>query len=67
MKIDWKRKLSSRKFWAAGAAWLTSLLTAFGATENMIAQAGIIVAGIGSLCVYMLAEGLADKAHGEDK
>jgi hypothetical protein len=41
-------------------------LTAFGATENMIAQAGIIVAGIGSLCVYMLAEGMADKAHGDD-
>jgi hypothetical protein len=67
MKIDWKRKLSSRKFWAAVSAWLTSLLTAFNVTENHIAQAGIIVAGIGSLCVYMLAEGMADKAHGEDE
>jgi hypothetical protein len=67
MKIDWKRKLSSRKFWSAAAAWLTSLLTAFNVTENVIAQAGIIMAGIGSLCVYMLAEGLADKAHGDEK
>jgi hypothetical protein len=60
MKIDWKRKLSSRKFWTAVAAWATSLLTAFGATDNTIARSGIIIAGIGSLAVYMLAEAKAD-------
>jgi hypothetical protein len=60
MKIDWKRKLSSRKFWAAVAAWLTSILTAFNVTENVIAQVSIIIAGIGSLAVYMLAEAKAD-------
>ena len=63
MKINWKRKLSSRKFWAAAGAWITSLLTAFNITENIIAQAGIIIAGIGALAVYMLAEGMADKAN----
>jgi hypothetical protein len=61
--IDWKAKLSSRKFWAAVAGWVTSLLTAFNVTENVIAQAGIIIAGIGSLAVYMLAEGMTDKAR----
>jgi hypothetical protein len=60
MKINWKQKLSSRKFWAAVAAWATSLLTAFGATENAVARSGIIIAGIGSLAVYMLAEARAD-------
>ncbi|MDR1298861.1 MAG: hypothetical protein LBJ84_01245 [Oscillospiraceae bacterium] len=60
MKIDWKQKLSSRKFWTAVAAWATSLLTAFGATENTTARTGIIIAGIGSLAVYMLAEARAD-------
>jgi hypothetical protein len=60
MDIDWKQKLSSRKFWAGVAAWVTSLLTAFNITENTIARVGIIVAGIGSLCVYMLAEAKAD-------
>jgi hypothetical protein len=58
--IDWKRKLSSRKFWAAIAAWVTSLLAAFNVTESTMAQVGIVVAGIGSLCVYMLAEAKAD-------
>ena len=62
-KIDWKTKLSSRKFWAAVAGWATSLLTAFNVTENAIAQVSIIIAGIGSLAVYMLAEGMTDKAR----
>jgi hypothetical protein len=61
--IDWKTKLSSRKFWAAVAGWVTSLLTAFNVTDNVIAQVSLIVAGIGSLAIYMLAEGMADKAR----
>lgn len=63
MKINWKQKLSSRKFWAGVIGWLTSLLAAFNITENATAQIIIIVSGIGSLCVYMLAEGIADKAR----
>jgi hypothetical protein len=61
-KINWQQKLSSRKFWAAVLAWLTSILTAFNVTDSVIAQVAAIAAGIGSLCVYMLAEGMADKA-----
>ena len=63
--IDWKRKLSSRKFWTAVAAWMTSLLTAFNVMENHIAQTAIIVSGIGSLCVYMLAESMVDRNGGD--
>lgn len=63
MKINWKQKFSSRKLWTAVAAWVTSLLTAFHVTDNVIAQAGIIIAGIGSLAVYMLAESMTDKAR----
>jgi hypothetical protein len=66
MNINWKQKLSSRKFWAAVAAWVTSLLTAFNVSGGVAAQAGIVVTGIGSLCVYILAEGMADKAHTKD-
>ena len=63
--INWKQKLSSRKFWAGVAGWVTSLLTAFNVTDNAIAQVSIVVAGIGSLAVYMLAEGMADKARNQ--
>jgi len=60
MKINWKHKLSSRKFWAAVAGWVTSVCAAFGITESVTAQVTLIIAGIGALAVYMLAEGLAD-------
>jgi len=53
-------KLTSRKFWAAVAAWLTSLLTAFNVSENVTARVAVIAAGIGALAVYMFAEGLSD-------
>jgi len=59
-KINWKEKLSSRKFWAALAAWITSLLTAFNVTDNIIAQVVVIVSGIGALAVYILAEARVD-------
>lgn len=70
MNINWKQKLSSRKFWAAVAAWLTSLLTAFHVADSSIAQVVAIVSGVGSLAVYMLAEAKADagrKGGGADE
>ena len=35
-KIDWKRKLSSRKLWAAVAGIVTGLAMVFGLDENTI-------------------------------
>ena len=61
MKIDWKKKLSSRKFWAMLAALVLSVLTAFGVPELKGEQVVVIVTGIGALAVYMLAEGAVDK------
>ena len=63
MKIDWKAKLSSRKFWTALLAWLTSLLGAFHIADSTTTQIVVIVSGIGSLCVYMMAESAADRAR----
>lgn len=60
MKIDWKRKLSSRKFWAAATGWLTSLLAAFNVPQSNIDQTILIACGVGSLIAYMFAEGIAD-------
>ena len=34
--IDWKRKLTSRKFWAAVIAFITPLLLAFGLAEDTV-------------------------------
>jgi hypothetical protein len=60
MGIDWKRKLSSRKFWAAVAAFISANGAAFGVAEGTVARVACVVTGIGALCVYMLAEAKAD-------
>jgi hypothetical protein len=59
-KIDWKRKLSSRKFWAAIVAFVSANAGAFGISEPVVAKVILIVSGIGALAVYMLAEAHAD-------
>lgn len=60
MKIDWKQKLSSRKFWAMLGGQITAVLTAFNASESVILQAGAVVGSLGIFIVYMLAEAYVD-------
>lgn len=58
--IDWKRKLTSRKFWAAVTGFVTPLMLAFGLSEATAAQVtGIITAGA-TLIAYIIAEGMVD-------
>ena len=57
---NWKKKLTSRKFWAAVVGFVTPLLLAFSVAESTVTQvAGIIMAGA-DLIAYILAEGLVD-------
>ena len=63
MKIDWKNKLSSRKFWAMLAALVISVMTLFGIGELTSEQVAVVISGIGALCVYMLSESAVDKAR----
>ena len=65
-KTDIIRKLTSRKFWMAVAAFISGLIAAFGGTEEMATQvAGLIMAGAAVLG-YLLAEGLADASNGKE-
>lgn len=67
MKIDWKSKLSSRKFWALVAGFVGSLLVTFNVSEGSISQVTAIITAFGSVAVYILAESSVDKANkGED-
>lgn len=62
MKIDWKRKLTSRKFWISVASFVTLILMAAGMTEGESGQiASIIMAGA-TVIGYVIGEGLADQA-----
>lgn len=64
MKIDWKRKLTSRKLWLAIAGFVSGLIIAFGGTENTAEiVSGCILQGA-SVVGYLLAEGLADASNG---
>lgn len=60
--IDWKAKLTSRKFWAAIANFVTMLIIAFHGTQETAAQiTALIMAGAG-VVAYIIGEGLIDKA-----
>lgn len=64
-KIDWKRKLSSRKFWALLAALATSVMAASGAGESVTLQVTGVIGAVGACVAYMLAEGIADGNSGD--
>ena len=61
-KIDWKRKLTSRKFWAAVVGFITPIMIAAGAVDNEITQVAAIVMGGATLIAYIIGEGLVDSA-----
>ena len=61
MKIDWKKKLTSRKFWAAVAGFVSGLLIAIGRQETAETVAALIMSGA-SVVAYIIGEGLIDAA-----
>ena len=67
MKIDWKRKLTSRKLWMSIASFVSMLLIALGYADSTATQiASLIIAGA-TVIAYVVGEGLADAGHVEDK
>lgn len=61
-EIDWKRKLTSRKFWAAIALFVSGLMTALGKGSQAETVAGLIMQGA-AVVAYIIGEGLADAAN----
>ena len=59
-KINWKQKLSSRKFWALVVGFVSPLLLAFGVGENVVTQVAAIIASGGAVVAYLFAEGMVD-------
>ncbi len=66
MNIDWKRKLTSRKFWLAVAMFISGCIVAFkGDKETAEMVSGLIMQGA-AVVAYIIGEGLADAAHSDD-
>jgi len=63
--IDWKRKLTSRKFWTCVADFVGMLLIALRVAEDQATQiVALIMAGAG-VVAYIVGEGMADAANPE--
>ncbi len=60
--MDWRKKLTSRKFWTAVASFVTLMITAFGVAEDTAAQVSAIIMAGASVVAYIIGEGLADSA-----
>ena len=59
-KIDWKRKLSSRKLWAAIAGVVTGLAMVFKLGESTISSIAGAVVSVASVVSYIITEGKVD-------
>ncbi len=62
-QINWKQKLSSRKFWSMLAGVTTTVLGAVGVVQSDIVRVTAIIAGVGVIAVYILAETKVDTAR----
>lgn len=58
--INWKQKLTSRKFWMAIVAFITPLMLAFGVSESDTTQIAAIIMAGADVLAYILAEGMVD-------
>ena len=60
--INWKSKVTSRKFWMAVVAFITPLLLSFGLSESTVTQIVAIIMAGADVLAYIIAEGMVDAA-----
>lgn len=61
--IDWKTKLTSRKFWLAVVGFVVPLLVAFGMTDNQAAEVASIIMAGANIIAYIIGEGMVDSSR----
>lgn len=64
-KIDWTRKLTSRKLWMAIAGFVAGVITATGDKETAVVVSGLIMQGA-AVVAYIIGEGLSDGGYHEE-
>ncbi len=62
MKINWKRKLTSRKLWLSVAGLVAGLILAFGGSQDNADTVGGCIMSAASVIAYTIGEGLADSS-----
>lgn len=63
MKINWKQKLSSRKFWSMVIGVVTALLVLFNVPDLTIEKIIALISAEGVLIAYIFSEGSVDSAR----
>lgn len=62
MKIDWKRKLTSRKFWLALASFVSMMIIACGGSSDSASQIAALIMAGAAVVSYVIGEGITDAA-----
>ena len=63
MKIDWKRKLTSRKFWLSIASFVSMMIIACGGSQDRATQIVSLIMAGAAVVAYIIGEGMADVAY----
>lgn len=61
-KIDWVKKLTSRKLWTAVGSFVSLLVVALGYSENTAVQVTSLIMAGATVVAYIIGEGLVDSA-----
>lgn len=62
-RIDWIKKLTSRKLWTAVASFVSMMIVATGGSENTATQITALIMAGASIVAYIIGEGLTDVAN----
>ena len=61
--IDWKKKLTSRKFWAAVCSLVAQMVVAFGGTDDQGVKITALIMSGATVIAYIIGEGLVDASN----
>lgn len=65
-KINWKRKLTSRKLWMSIASFTAMVMIFVGSPENTANQVAAIIMAGATVIGYVVGEGMADYGSNGD-
>ena len=65
--VNWKYKLSSRKFWLALVAFITPILFMLNIADTTVENITSIIMAGGALISYILADGWVDANRDNDE
>lgn len=61
-KIDWMKKLTSRKLWMSVASFVSMMIVACGGAESQATQMTALIMAGATVIGYVIGEGLTDSA-----